>query len=284
MLPKLNKEWSGFRRVMATYNDISSYSAVVRKTTKRPGTQEPLIDPALAGFWTEHSERATLPTGLALLRVAKEERDMLGRWKPDGSDTYIRMYNGVVSRLQQQFARALCSGNRTALLDERDIIESANSWLADRCDPIPYDQLQLMLAHLEDSLQCKVQSGWRSAEDDDGAEEPVGLPVEVGDTQAVESKTNIEKESRKPLYVVVNSGRRCRRLHKSQGGCWMGHEMTFKSSTAFFQMPDETSFTHICKVCWPKSSVKEAIEDSSSSSSTSSSGSVSSSEDQDSPE
>ena len=50
LLPKLNKEWSGFRRVMATYNDISSYSAVVRKAAKRPGTQEPLIDPLLAGY------------------------------------------------------------------------------------------------------------------------------------------------------------------------------------------------------------------------------------------
>ena len=64
----------------------------------------------------------------------------------------------------------------------------------------------------------------------------------------------------------------------------MGREMTFKSSTEFFQMPDETAFAHVCKVCWPKASVREAIEDSSSSSSTSSSGSVSSSEDQDSPD
>ena len=284
LLPKLNKEWSGFRRTMATYNDITSYSAVVRKMAKRPGSQEPLIDPALAGFWTEHSERATLPTGLALLRVHKDERDMLGRWKPDGSDTYIRMYNGIVSRLQQQFARALRDGNRTAMLDERDIVESANSWLSDRCDPISFEQMQFILSYLEDSLQCKVQPGWHLTEEGVDVEVPEGpsLSEEVPTTN--ESKANIEKETRKPLFVVVNNGRRCRRLHKSQGGCWMGREMTFKSATEYFQLPDESAFTHVCKVCWPKSTMKEALEDSSSSSSRSSSGSASSSDGQDSPE
>jgi hypothetical protein len=41
-------------------------------------------------FWTEHSERATLSSGLAALGVQKPERDLLGRWKPEGSDQYAR--------------------------------------------------------------------------------------------------------------------------------------------------------------------------------------------------
>eukprot|EP00435_Cladocopium_sp_Y103_P032375 s1714_g8.t1 len=75
LLPKLNKEWSGFRRSMALYNDISSYSSYVRKAAKRLGTSVPLVDATLATFWTEHSERATVPTGLALLRVEEAEVD-----------------------------------------------------------------------------------------------------------------------------------------------------------------------------------------------------------------
>ena len=73
-----------------------------------------------------------MPTGLALLRAQKEERDMLGRWKPDRSDTCIRMYNGVIARLQQQLAKSVRGAERHKELDERDIIESAMSWLSKR--------------------------------------------------------------------------------------------------------------------------------------------------------
>ncbi|CAL1173513.1 unnamed protein product [Cladocopium goreaui] len=179
MLPKLNRDWSSFRRSMATYNDVTSYSSYVRKAAKRPGTTEPLLDPSLSTFWTEHSERATLPTGLALLRTAKEERDMLGRWKPDGSDTYIRMYNGVVARLQQQYAKAVRVDNRTGLLDERDVIESAMSWLTDRCEQLPENQVQLIISHLEDSMRWQVQPGWEltgQVEEEDVPEDTQSAP------------------------------------------------------------------------------------------------------------
>ena len=186
---------------------------------KRPGSQEPLIDPALAGFWTEHSERATLPTGLALLRVHKDERDMLGRWKPDGSDTYIRMYNGIVSRLQQQFARALRDGNRTAMLDERDIVESANSWLSDRCDPISFEQMQFILSYLEDSLQCKVQPGWHLTEEGVDVEVPEGPSLSDEVPTATESKANVEKRDKKNLVCSCEQWQALQAFAQESG--WM---------------------------------------------------------------
>ena len=48
----------------------------------------------LASFWTEHSERATLPTALAMLGVENKKRDLVGRWKPEASDIYVPSYNG----------------------------------------------------------------------------------------------------------------------------------------------------------------------------------------------
>ena len=206
---------------------------------------------------------------------------MLGRWKPDGSDTYIRMYNGVVARLQKQYAEAVRVNNRTGLLDERDIIESAISWITDRCEQLPEQQVQLIISHLEESMHWQVQPGWELA--GQVVEEEISEDIQSepkADVSQVQ-KLQTEKETRKPLYVVVNSGRRCRRLHKSQGGCWMGREMSFKSSVEFHQMPEGSAYSHVCKVCWPKTSVTEAIEGSSSSSSTSSSDSATSSEDPD---
>ena len=57
------------------------------------------------GFWTEHSERAILPTALSLQDVASQDKDLLGRWKPERSDTYARAFGGRVARLQAQFAQ-----------------------------------------------------------------------------------------------------------------------------------------------------------------------------------
>ena len=209
LLPKLNDEWSAFRKTMASYNDISAYSARVRRRLKRPGKDEFIIHPLLAPFWTEHSERATLPTGLALLRAQREERDMLGRWKPDGSDTYVRMYNGVIARLQLQFAKTARAQERHKILDERDIVESAMSWISERCENLPEEGIDRILQHFEESLASPILADW----------------TEIGDTEHVETvheetltgfagteckaadSSNVTKEKREPMFVVVNNGK-----------------------------------------------------------------------------
>ena len=61
---------------------------------------EQLIPHGWERYWTEHSERATMPSALAALGIEKSERDLLGRWTPEGSDQYVRTYNAVVGRLQ----------------------------------------------------------------------------------------------------------------------------------------------------------------------------------------
>ena len=45
-------------------------------------------------YWSEHSERTVLPTGLSLKPTPPADRDMLGRWKPEGSDICMRAYGG----------------------------------------------------------------------------------------------------------------------------------------------------------------------------------------------
>ena len=260
---------------MAAYGDISAYSAQVRRKLVRPGLDIAVIHPVMSAFWTEHSERATLPTGLALLQAPKEERDMLGRWKPDGSDTYVRMYNGVVSRLQLKFAQAARKDDRTKLLDERDVMESVMSWLLERCDSLDEDQADMVLKHLEDSLNSPVLAGWTQVggeNEEQSMEHDPNLQPEVEHLEErVTAENSTLKEPRKPMYVVVNNGGRCRRLHKSVGGCWMGREKNFKSSVDFFTLPDPCEYTHYCKVCWPKTGPVAVDTDSDSSSSTSSS-------------
>ena len=49
-------------------------------------SKTPLFPGALAAGWTNHSERATLTSALAAIRVPKDQRSLIGRWSPDGPD------------------------------------------------------------------------------------------------------------------------------------------------------------------------------------------------------
>ena len=73
-----------------------------------------------------------LPTGLGVLGVSGPEKDLLGRWKPEGSDTYARSYDGRVAKLQLKFAVAARDENRYHVLDEREVASSLQDWLKDR--------------------------------------------------------------------------------------------------------------------------------------------------------
>ena len=52
------------------------------------------------GYWTEHSERAVLPKRLSVLETPPVDKDILGRWKPEKSDTCACSYGGRVARLR----------------------------------------------------------------------------------------------------------------------------------------------------------------------------------------
>ena len=79
------------------------------------------------GYWTEHSERSVLPTGLSLMEVPP-----LGRWKPEGSDTYARTFAGRVARLQALFAKVARGADRYDRLDEREIAADLFPWLMEQ--------------------------------------------------------------------------------------------------------------------------------------------------------
>ena len=79
------------------------------------------------GFWTEHSERSVLPIGLSLMDIPPAHKDLLGRWKPEGSD--IRSYGGRVARLQARWAAVARWAMRYEDLDEREIAAELKVWL-----------------------------------------------------------------------------------------------------------------------------------------------------------
>ena len=104
LLPKLKPDFAVFEKKMAEYADVVAVSAAILQRTGMPAIVQK--------FWTEHFERSVLLTGLGVLGVNGPEKDLLGRWKPEGSDTYARSYGGRVAKLQLKFAVA--AGRKTA--------------------------------------------------------------------------------------------------------------------------------------------------------------------------
>ena len=81
---------------------------------------------------------------------------------------------------------------------------------------------------------------------------------------------NVGTCNRQTGFVVVHNNARCKRLHKIDGGCWMAKSKLFKVSDEYLEMPDESKYTHVCKVCCRKTKDEfESSEDDSTSSSSS---------------
>ena len=115
------------------------------------------------GYWTEHSGRAVIPTGLSVLEAPPSDKDILGRWKPEESDTYARSYGGRVARLQAVFAEAARSPGHYEVLDEREIASGLKDWL------IGKDKLNLQRAtHLSEELALQ----WKR---------PLGVPRDASE-------------------------------------------------------------------------------------------------------
>jgi hypothetical protein len=198
----------------------------------------------MATFWTEHSERNLLSSVLVFMDVEKSKRDLVGRWKPEGSDTYMRTYNVVVSKLQHQCAVALTSATRFEDLGEEEVVKDLESWLV-KTKGHSHEQA----ASMADTFRKNIN----------------GFPVTVrtmvdgpvisgfGNPDAKlpdsESEDEIRESSQPSGFIVVYEGSKAR-LHKN-AGCW--HVRLRKlNRTEFHQvMPEASAFHSTCKLCWP---------------------------------
>jgi hypothetical protein len=94
------------------------------------GTRPLVPDSQLASYWTEHSERATLPSLAGHLKFSKELVDKLGRWQEGAqSDAYIREFYGVVRQIQMEVARVLRSGEAYHRFSEKANLHEMELWM-----------------------------------------------------------------------------------------------------------------------------------------------------------
>ena len=247
LLPRLRSDMVGLDRKMASYGDVVVATAAVLARIGIPA--------AVQGYWTEHSERSILPTALAILGVTDSEKDILARWKPEGSDTYVRSYGGRVARLQASYATAARDDNRYSLLDEREIAANLLDWLQDRrklgeeaskaiVDPLVHMWKTGRI--LVDLVPVLPDTGEALPEEKGGDSEDSLAPEQASSSKVAKT---VDRSAR---YVIVELPGAIFRLHRAgANGCWMGRKREFKSSRDFPEMPDRTEYTHVCRLCWP---------------------------------
>ena len=81
------------------------------------------------------------------MEVPLQDKDLLGRWKPEGSDTYARTFAGRVARLQALFAKVARGADRYDRLDEREIAADLVPWLMERAK-LSREQAELTVSSL----------------------------------------------------------------------------------------------------------------------------------------
>jgi hypothetical protein len=257
-LPKSDAAGHYTVRQMATYSDAASSGIEVLARLKLPGADRLLLDHNWCTFFTEHSERPTMTTALAVLQHSKEERDLIGRWRPEGSDVYVRTYHAIVSRLQAQVAEAMKSVNRFDILQEKEIAKSFRDWSRDRLQltedeaetvsGIFADTLRLPPIHVQESTLVPSVDLTQTILSDD---EPLAEEEDDSSEDPEPDAWFLAKNRPQEAFLIIRSGKGAR-LHRTNG-CWTARYRAVKNPQLCQKEPSNNEYDFRCRLCWPSS-------------------------------
>ena len=203
-----------------------------------------------ASFWTPHSARSFLPSATAALGVPKDQKNYLGGWSAQGSDSYTRVAARMITNLQKLVIKASQSPA------EDPFAEAETSKQFD-------DHLCSMGYSPEDRALCF--KGLERPNPQRPPQEPEELSLEESEPPR-EAAVEPEPERQEELRVDPNakrdkrlksentksstSGRNSTRVLHRLGGCYMVPGIDFPRYVfSGAQMPKQGDFDSICKLC-----------------------------------
>lgn len=194
----------------------------------------------------------------------KSDRDLLGRWSPEGSDQYIRTYNSVVGRMQHTYADAIRRGDAYERLDEGSVLEDLKVWLREKWG---VSELEAVTAVEAWKIQVSAGGAFQSLlMREDGEQTPTEIaettpgspcdssePTEIEPSQALKRpRMSRLEESRAGEYLIVYNRINRGMLHRAgPNGCCMARTREFKKAELFQTAPEESKYTTRCRLCWP---------------------------------
>ena len=273
---------------MKYYEASAASSDVI--TALRDYEGERIFPEGFERFWSEHSERSTLPSCLAAMGVSKTDRDLIGRWLPEGSDQYVRTYNAAVARLQRKFVKVVRSGKAYATFDEGSILEEMKEWMVTQWEVEPEAAGRAVEAFKK---KVKVLAAAETGDDaqpsgeetelaptDSESEEGRAAPSEgkrakvekkdkckmselgefskkAEERPSKERKFQLLAEERQGGYVVVYQRAGRGTLHLlGPDACWMAKKRSFTKAEIHKECPDPQLYSTWCKLCWRKEAEK----------------------------
>ena len=221
---------------MAYQEAVAWSSAVMREMRGADGFI--MLPEGWERFWTEHSERSTLTSGLAALGVPRTDRDLLGRWAPEGSDQYVRTYNAAVTRLQKLYAEPVREGRGYESFDEGAVLEDLKEWLVTKWyveKGVAHQAVEEWKARFNTQESFE---GMLGAGDEKKEQEPThGSEHSSSDSSSSSSSSSGEEsaakikrverldEERESGYVIVYNRIDRGKLHRGgKKGCWMAKQ------------------------------------------------------------
>ena len=92
VLPSPSSDGFGYRPKPLIHDDASILPKTIFRQLRDPFFPTSLLPhPRVAeAYWTEHGGRSFIPTAGASMGLCKQELDLLGCWKPQGSTKYVR--------------------------------------------------------------------------------------------------------------------------------------------------------------------------------------------------
>ena len=260
MMPKPNAKLTGFSNGILRYGDAMAMSRAL--LSELPDLQapvvmtDPMLDPMVTAFWTEHTERVTMITWAAAMGVDKEVRQRWGRWRPTVDEEYAKT-SGVMVRDAQKF---IGEGIRSHhgfqdVLNDMEVLMELKDWMVEKNLHHEAIQEQLTALHPVRTMKAEAQVRadgflekiiWKSdplkevgyegplrepkAVEEDEVPTPTSLILDEVPKKQVECENaGDEVEYPNGTYVMSVVGRAKRRTLHQVGACYRRPGRDYKS-------------------------------------------------------
>ena len=278
MLP--TPDLNGVVPAEARYADAVAMSRAVLTKLRRPDGGPLLVDDRLASFWTEHSERATLPSWCGTLAKFPEDWiAVLGRWGSSTGSGHVRTHRKRVSEMQVTVVEIIREGRAWKQFAEEDLLQGLLEYMSSlgmEPEKIAEQKKALLVSTLPEVLEAAVISPTEEVADEESADEEGArgdlAPSADGTSEDRAEESSAEAEGPEDEqegaaeelavqlghYVVsLRRGSKVRTL-RLKGSCHRVPGVDYADWRNYGEArPPASEYTWVCRQCWPQGLMPE---------------------------
>jgi hypothetical protein len=260
--PSYIQHCTSSRRLLADTFDVVFNSEAEEGWGSLGSSTECLLLPGAQNFWTGHSSRATLATWAACIKITKDRRDHIGRWKPSESDEYVRTSRDIVWAVQKDVAEAIKNAGDSDVCFEAEVLDELHKHSMNL--GIPESKCDAMIQGIVVSRGLVQQTHMSLSLHEVSAPAPSTPPPDSD----CHGSPDVDKPEEGPDEVLLGKGAwvvSCKRsgaaetLHQV-GNCWRRPGIHYKRFVLLDDgeildnrnTSDARLYSRVCADCFPK--------------------------------